>query len=612
MNLPGLGFAAMPWWAVLGVLLAALLLTLALYLLRRTPRRIVVSSVDLWKRAIERSRPKRLRSTTIPLLALLVSACVVSMLVVELGDPRLGRAYRGATVVVVAAGRSMGATVGGTAGLGGATRLDLARDAALAVVERASARGRVAVVRAGVTATVEAPLLDDASEARRALRSARFERADDGPADLMAAVAMADRIASTGGEGGRVVLVADRLVGIGTRVPLEVLPVGDARDTVAIVGLGARRDPVAVGEYAVRVELASFTSRIARAQLVVLDRDVVVAREDVRLPPYGRVVRTVGGFSQGRAEIQASLEEIEIAGSTDALAADDVAFAVAPALRRTRVLLVTQGAPALERAFAAHGGLDVTKATPGGLPDGDPHSRFDVIVLDRSAPEALLDHSGLLLIDPPSGAAGVRRGPTLRGRRITGTLAGHGALDGVRLDGARIPSARALVAEGDDVVLARAGGDALVTAREGSGKRRVVVGFDLERSDLVRRVAFPLFVHATMRWLEGREREDFVVARAPGAPLAVGAGQVVLGPAGEALTPLGETVVDTTRAGLYRVGSEAVAYSAAEAGEPLSAPPVAARRDPARFLPPLGLALAALLLLVLLVEWTLAHWGRLG
>jgi hypothetical protein len=611
MSALGLGFAAMPWWAVLGVLTLALAATVALYLLRRTPRRVVVSSVDLWKRALERSKPKLLRATTIPLLALLVSACVVSMLVLELGDPRLGRAYRGATVVVVAAGRSMGATEAGAAGIAGRTRLRSARDAALGIVERASARGRVAVVRAGITATVEAPLADDATVARRALRSALFERADDGPADLAAALAVADRIATTDGEGGRVVLVADRLAAVGMRAPLEVVPVGDARDTVAIVGLGARRDPVAVGEYAVRVELASFTSRVARAKLVVRDRDVVVAREDVRLPPYGRLVRTAGGFSQGRGEIRASLEDVEIAGSTDALRADDVAFAVAPALRRTRVLLVTPGAPALERALAAHGGLDVSKAAPGALPDGDARARFDVVVLDRSAPAALLDHPGLLLIDPPE-AAGVRRAQALRNARIAGTLAGHGALDGVRLDGARVPSARALVAEGDDVVLARAGADALVTAREAGGKRRVVVGFDVEQSDLVRRIAFPLFVHATMRWLERTGQEEVALSRAPGTPLAIGAGLAALGPDGEALAPVAGVSLETTRAGLYHVGPEAIAYSAEDAGEPLGAPPVASRLDPARYLPPLGLALGALLLLLVIVEWTLAHRGRLG
>lgn len=598
-----MSFAALPLWAVLVATAAAIVGVVVLYLLRRTPRREVVSNVAFWLRAAQRSKPKFLRATRIPIIALLVSILIASLLVADLSDPRFGAGVRGTTIVIYAAGRTMGAREG-VAG----TRLVQALGETRRQAERASARGRIAVIRAGLRPRVVLPLTEDGTALDAALDD---EHADDGASDLAGALALADRLVRASGDAGRIVVVADHPLPVATEAPLELIPVGTPRDTIAITQLTARRDPVAVGEYAVYVEVTSFTSRAARAKLVVRDRDVVLSERELRLDAYAHVVQEAQGFSSGRGEITAKLEDIVLAGAEDALAADDVAYAAAPPLRRTSVLLVTSGNAFLQRVLAAHGALDVTVAAPGAVPDGA-LTRFEVVVLDRAAPETLLRHPAKLLVAPPDGTGGFRYADGVRNARVTATLAGHGALDGVRLDGVLVREGHALRGEPGDSVLARRGGDALVIAREHAGERTVALGFALDRSDLVERIAFPLMMHATLRWLAGQSNADVVLARRPGTPLAVGRGATALGPDGEALVPVAGVVVDTTRAGHYHVGEEVLAYDASTQAETLTLESTGRTLDPLRALPPLSAIVAALLLALVLFEWLLLHRGRLG
>ena len=96
--------------SILAAIAGAIGLTvLALYLLRRTPKPQVVSNVTFWMRAVQSSRPRFLRAARIPWVAFLISLLVALLFVAELGDPRFGEGVRGTTVIVLAAGRSMGA-----------------------------------------------------------------------------------------------------------------------------------------------------------------------------------------------------------------------------------------------------------------------------------------------------------------------------------------------------------------------------------------------------------------------------------------------------------------------------------------------------------------------
>ena len=154
-----MSFAAFPMWAVLSAMGAVATLVVAVYLLRRTPRPVVVSNVDFWLRAAQHAKPRLLASFRIPLLALLVSLLVALAMVALIGDPRFGAGVRGTTVIVIDAGRSMGAQ-----GEDGDRRVDHAVAEVRRWVERSTIAGEVSIVRAGMQPSVILPITEHAGD----------------------------------------------------------------------------------------------------------------------------------------------------------------------------------------------------------------------------------------------------------------------------------------------------------------------------------------------------------------------------------------------------------------------------------------------------------------
>jgi hypothetical protein len=316
---------------------------------------------------------------------------------------------------------------------------------------------------------------------------------------------------------------------------------------------------------------------------------------------------TAQGFSSARAELTARLTEIEIAGSQDALAIDDTAYAVVDPLDPLRVLLVSQGNDYLEAALAVHPNARVEEIAPSALASRSDRAlnRYDVLVLDRTPWPAGRVHPSVLLFSPPSGQlapSGNAANP-----RVTAALASHPALRGVRLDGIRIGSSERFATEAGDQVLIRSGSDALAIAREAPDRRMLAFGIDLWSTDLVEREAFPLFVHDALHWASAA-RDELPLPRRLGEPLYA-AGQTVLGPNGQ---PVGATELASIRhQGIYHLGERAVAFSGTEHVEELSAGATGGRFRNESPLPPLAVLVAIALLLLILFEWTLLHRGRL-
>ena len=601
-------FAALSAPALLAAALAASLAVVALYLLRRTPRPQVVSSVAFWRRAVERSRPRALFATRVPWLALLVTLAIALLLVAEMGDPRLGAGYSGTTVIVLAADRTMAAR-----DERGRRRLDDALAIARATVLADTVTGQVAIVRAGLHPAVLAPVTHRAADAERALVGVET---DDGAADLAAAVGVARGIVRASGAAGRVLVVADRddFPRVDdARVAVTLAPVGAPTETLAVTALDARRDPLALGEYHVRCEVRSYSPRRARARLVIRDRDTVLSDERIAAEPGAVSTHRARGFSSAQAELSARLEDIDVEGGRDALSSDDVAYAVVPPVVATRVLLVTSGNRYLAGALAANPAVALETVDAAGLAGRRRELlRYQVVVLDRVAPEPPLDHPALLVVGAP-GTRALRVGPAVTAPRVTAFAADHRVLAGLRFDQVQIARARPLVPEADDRVLVRSGRDALVLARDRDGARTLALAFDTDGTDLVQRVAFPLFMHNALVWLDRRERE-FRSWQAPGEPIrAPGAPAVVLTPSGVGREVRG-ALYDTARAGVYHTADRAVAVSAAdEAGSLADAPPRGAgsARGAPSGRPPLAQVLAAAILALLCLEWALVQRGRL-
>ncbi|MFK7989728.1 MAG: BatA and WFA domain-containing protein [Sandaracinaceae bacterium] len=592
-------FAALGWGALGGLAALTGLTVLGLYMLRRTPKPQLVSNVTFWMRAAESSRPRFLLAMRIPWLAFLVTLLVGLLFVTELGDPRFGSGVRGTTVIVLAAGRSMDATFAGE------RRVDRATREVRAWVDRTTAGGQVAVVRAGMRPATLLSLTEDPADLDRAL--ADFEL-DDGPADLAGALRLADRIVSASGDSGQILLVADRDVEQETTATRVLIPVGVPSDTLAIGDFSARRDPLAAGEFVAEVQLRSYSSREASARLRIMDGEVPLLDRRVTLRAGEGSRLTAGGFSAERAELTASLTEIEITGSEDALALDDTAHAVVAALEPLAILYVSPGSVFIRAALDVHPNATVETLAPAAFASqsADQLSAYDVLVLDRTALPEGNTHPAALLFFPPDGQLGV--GAEAESPRVSASLASHPAIRGVRLDGIRIGRAARFSTEPGDQVLIRSGADALAVARETRETRRVAFGIDLGQTDLVSREAFPLLVHNALSWAV-EARDDIPLPRRLGEALASAPGQTVLGPDGEEIDATALAAI--RHQGIYHVGERAVAFSGTHHARELPSGATAGRFRASDPLPPLAVLVAIGLLALMLLEWGLLHRGRL-
>jgi hypothetical protein len=604
-------FAALPAALVAALIAAAAIAVVLLYLLRRTPKPQVVSNVEFWLKALETSRPKWLASLRIPLLALFLSILVACSIVFLAGDPRFGAGVRGTTVVVLDVGRTMAAREDS-----GGRRIDHAIGEVRRWAERTTITGEVAIVRAGMRASVLLPVTDAASDLEAPLASVTT---DDGPSDLDAAVALADEIVvARSGDGppmGQIVVLTDHPVRHATRATQVVLPIGTRADTIGIASFAARRVPTAVGEYTARIAVRNYASREGHTHVVVRDGEVPLLDETIQLDANEERVLTAEGFSSARAELSAQLSSIGIAGSRDALDVDDHAFATVDPLEATRVLFVTDGDPYVEAALVAHPGLEVDVMGIAALASRTTESlaSYHALVLDHAALPPGVDHAAVVVFDPIDRGP-VALGTTLRNPRITGALGSHPVVSGLRFDSVHLDSARAITeASGDDVLL-RSGDRVLAIAREApslSGSARLVVfGFATDATDLVRGESFPLLVHHALAWVTDRA-EPTPLPRRLGGALVAEAGQPLRGPDGEIVDAPAGMIPTVARAGLYHVGDRAIAYGGTDLAGEIGAGATGGTVLTESQLPPLAVLVAIGLLALMLIEWTLLHRGRL-
>jgi hypothetical protein len=598
-------FAAFSLGAMFAIAGATIAAVTALYLLRRTPLPRVVSNIEFWMRAMESAKPKWLASFRIPLLAFLFSLAAALGIVLLLGDPRFGSGVRGTTVVVLDAGRSMNAV-----GIDGERRIDRALTEVRRLVERTTISGEVTIVRAGMRPTVLLPMTSDAHDLDRTLRALEL---DERPSNIAAGVALADAIIAERGDSdtAQILVITDHEVNVTANSQMAVLPVGTPAQTLAIQAFSARRVPDAVGEYAVRCEIHAFSSEPATARVLIWDGDIAILDERVRVGPRETITLDAGGFSSERAELRAELQSVSIGGSPDGLELDDRAYAVVEALSATRVLLVSEGNRYLEAALAAHPGLDVEVMTPASMNamSTSDLSPYHALILDGVGLPPGVEHRAVLAFGPSS-FEDVALGPSLSEPAVTGTLASHPALDGLRLNDTRITRATPIHESASDRVLLRSDQHALAIARELDRGRLVVFGFDLGQTNLVRSERFPLLLHSALRWIADRT-ERTTLPRRVGGELVADSGEALRGPDGNEIELPAGILPEVGRSGIWHVGARTVAFSGADDSASLGAGATGGRFLVRNHLPPLAALVAAVLLILLLVEWALLHRGKL-
>ncbi len=557
---------------------AAVLLAIGAYIIKMRRRRFEVPFSQLWKRVLEQKDANALWKQLRRLMSLLLILIVLGAVLFAALDPTLGATDRSArnVVVLLDASASMKATDGDPAGEGetaasaataGSTRLDAAKKRAIELVDSMGGGDLAMIVKVDGQATPLSRFSSDAPMLRKIIEGVT---ASDTPADLpralgAAADALRDRKnplivlisdgafpesqlglasfdppgapAAAGSAAGAAAGSADAVTTGATTeaaataawggknlalvdlsgVDVRYLPVGRRSDNVGIVAFNVRRYVANKAAYEVFIEVQNFGADPAQRQLTLYNGATAVDVRDLTLAPGQRdrqIYRELPGGEENR--LRATLRATA-GGATDPFPLDDEAFALLPARKKQKVLLVTVDNLYLEGAVMVYDNIEPAKITPAEY-DADPSiaDGFSVVIFDEHTPAVMPPPPANLLYFHPTGEhSPVRIARTLARPRITEIDEDHPVMRWVGLSDVNFDRSEVFApdrAKGE-VTLARSVRDPIAVAKREAGRKIAAFGFSLpapgreDATDLPLRVAFPLLLVNALDWFAGDEAD---------------------------------------------------------------------------------------------------------
>jgi Ca-activated chloride channel homolog len=607
-------------FAVLGI--AAPLVLLYFLKVRRREHR--VSSLMLWGAELRDREASAFfqRLQRDPLLILQLLALVA--LAVALARPIVTVTGEGARKVVVVLDTSASMKARDVS----PSRFEAARADALSFVRRLGEGAEIMVIESGVQPHVTAALGRDRDRALSAIHAAR---ARDLPQRLPEALR-----------------TARALVGADPRAEIHVFTdgaftLGEAPETsdprIRWVGVGRRGYNVGIVSLAIRktyygtfgyqafVSLVNHSPEAQTFDFALAIDGQAIAEKSLTLEPNVRRSIVLPFAHQGGGTVTAKINV------SDDLATDNVAYAVIPPPKKIAVTLVSPGNLFLEKVLRTDPTVALEVKTPeqyqGGMGDAD------VVVLDSSTPPKVGPGRFVFVNtvppDVPLEVLGRIEGPTVMDWDRTHPVMRHVEFAKVAIQDAMrvrpLAAGRALV---------EAVGGPLLYALEEPDRKAIFIGFDLFKTDFPLRVAFPLILSNTLRWLHPAALEQSSLQLAAGQPMLLPVAHgissaTVNTPSGRAVKALVTRGVvsftDTDEVGVYTLstarGDLKLAVNLGDGDEsdvtphPLPAPPptTAAASPPVpiqRELWPLFVLIAAsLLALEGVLYWRRQTGGRL-
>jgi hypothetical protein len=486
--------AGWPLSTILPIAAGAAALCVVLYILKLRRRPVAVVFSPIWREVLGDRESTRLFSQLKRILSLLLQLLLLGLLIFALGDPRRSAEARETRSVVVLVDGSASMKASDVA----PDRLAVARGEVSKLIAGLGESDRMLIALMDANLTPLSTMTSEQSELEQSLEQLR---ASDTRADLARGLSFAlDSLrdapnpevvlVSDGAFGAEVLRSAPALAG----VRFSYVPVGKASDNLAVTSFSVRRYPLDASRYEVMLEIQNTNDKPAEVEFSLLGDGQVVETSRLTVEAGQKSLR----FYSDRAGASRTLEaRIAPATGQDHLEADNRAYALVPERRRARVLLVTAGNSYLEAALLLDEYLNVSQVAPGApLPDG----KFDVTILDgvRVALEPRL--GGLLYLNPPDASQG---GPLAYGKPIE--QFGFDTWDRkspilswIAPENIQVLKGHSLEPEPADQVIAASELGAILVGGRRAGQSFVALGFDPRDSDMVLRVAWPLFVLNTI------------------------------------------------------------------------------------------------------------------
>jgi hypothetical protein len=470
---------------------------IGLYILKLRRRPVPVPFSNIWQRILRDQDATSLFSQLKRIFSLLLQLLLLLLLVLALGDPRgfVSTSSRN-VVVLVDASASMKAVDVATTLDPKRTRMDDARDEVKTIIRGLGGADRMLVAQMDAAVT---PLSTMTGEVADLDLAASLLRATDTRADFARSLRFATDVLH-GLPSPEIIVVSDGNLGepkdaagdihLGKAL-LSFVPIGRGSRNVAITEFSVRRYPLDRDRYEVMLELFNASPNAEEIELDLLGDGNLVDMTKLKLSAGERLSRFYPNLSGARRTLEATLQLA--GGGHDDLPADDHAYALLPDQRRIRVLCVTAGNTYLEASLLLTSYLDVKYLAPGDYPPAG--QSFDVTIFDDVTPKVAPGAGGVLYLNPSGDASPVKVDPALLANVGFDTIDRKSPLlKWTAMDDVYIGRAHKLVPRpGDKVIGASNKGALLVAGRREEG-RFVALGFHPRDSDLVLRIAWPLFI----------------------------------------------------------------------------------------------------------------------
>lgn len=548
---------------LLAVFGGAATLAVLLHLLRAHRRRVAVPFLPLWDGVLAQRDASQLLSRMPRWLALVLTLLMLALLTAALGDPRLATHASVVThkVVLIDTGLASQAM------LDGAPRARAIQRWAKRIADRAGPLSPTMLVSLDASPAPLGPFSTDGSVLSQLTDELR-------PSDLLTDVERGHRFALEALEAhtpaeiifvgtGRVALSAElsaQLARMGIKA--SQVSVGSSADNLAITTFAARRYPLDRNRSELLIGLQNQGARSAKLEVTILGDDQPIDVRAFELAAGASEQRAYDDLAFSGTRLEARLRAL--APEQDVLPADSRAYAVLPPRKKLRVLCVTEGNRYLEAALLLDEYFTVDVAKPAAQP---PLDGYDVAIFDRVAPASTPTIPALYLA-PPAFAELEVDGEVARPRFDT-IRRDHPIVRHVALGDVNIAAAQRLRTRPGDAVIASSAGDPLLIAGQRKGEPFVALAFDIARSDLPLRVAWPLLLINTLDWFANEQKElapvHVVGELAQVAVAASGSRVAIAAPDGTTLSvPVvdGRAAFSPDRAGFFRVRTGDRAWSA--------------------------------------------------
>jgi len=465
---------------------------IVIHILKPKPRQVEVTNLFLWNEILkERSHNlsiERFKKN----LPLILQIIIVILAALALAQPTWTylTAKKGNMVLVIDTSASMKTR----SGIG--IRFDRARQEALQLLEERDPDQHVLLVEAGKKPRVKTGFIDNTDQAQDLVNKLQ---PSDAPADLEAAIYLALSFVDPAKE-DLLYLITDgagqdlsNLVKNHPKIRLIIISGGE--HNVGITKFEFRQHVDLSDHYEFMLEIKNFdlspfvcSVRLSIDRVVLFERAISFEAQDkqVLIIPYSGLIN---GIARATLEID------------DDFPIDNQAYLSLNAAKEIWVLLVSKGNHFLEKLLAAYPNFrvnSVKEIIPSSW--SEQTARHDIVIVDRmDFPET--DRGNFLLIDSYSPSIPVFNTGRVRLPEILAWNRKSPLMTDVNLSGLFIEESAKLQPDKRLQAVVESVRTGLMYAFEEKGLRAVLLGFDITKTDLPLKVAFPVMMSNIFNWL---------------------------------------------------------------------------------------------------------------